>query len=305
MAGEPERSGASAQALRAQWQEYLARTPLSAAARESILRIETASVDFLRGIAQAEKKSRLARMSYRDFLLDVVRAHPDAIAYYQTRTHDLYGLGIDAVPALDCWAGGASGFQGMGLDRVPSAGLSFTALGAITPKRDYFFHFPDGNASIARMLVRKLIPGSAPGGTAEDIVTAKIDYGRLDAAHAPLRIRLNSTAVSVRNTGEGGRGGVEVVYAQRSPGSSPKFHAVRAKAAVLACWNSVIPHLCDELPQEQKEALRYGVKVPLVYTAVSLRSARALHQLGISRVSCPGMYHSSLGLDDVVSMGRV
>ena len=33
----------------------------------------------------------------------------------------------------------------------------------------------------------------------------------------------------------------------------------------------MIPYLCPQLPQKQKEALSYLVKVPLVYTNVALR----------------------------------
>ena len=184
------RQGASSK-----WTEFLARTPLSAQAQQDIIRIQEAKVDYMEGVPQEQKKSRLSKMSYKDFLLNVVKAHPDVIPFYQSRTHGLYGIGIDAVPALDCWAIHFPGFEGMGLDRVPSKGLTFTALGEVTPQEEFHFHFPDGNASIARMLVRSLVPGSAPGSTAEDIVTAKMDYGRLDHGDSPIRIRLNSTAV--------------------------------------------------------------------------------------------------------------
>ena len=54
----------------------------------------------------------------------------------------------------------------------------------------YIFHFPDGNASIARLLVRSLIPDAVPGSTMEDIVTARINYARLDDSASPVRIRL-------------------------------------------------------------------------------------------------------------------
>ena len=42
------------------------------------------------------------------------------------------------------------------------------------------FHFPDGNAAIARLLVRKLIPAAATGNSMEDIVTARFNYSKLD-----------------------------------------------------------------------------------------------------------------------------
>jgi spermidine dehydrogenase len=282
------------------WAEFLARTPLSAQAQTDIVRIQEAKIDYMEGVPQAEKKAKLSKMSYKDFLLNIVKAHPDVIPFYQTRTHGLYGIGIDAVPALDCWAIHFPGFQGMGLDRVPSKGLSFTALGEVTPQEEYHFHFPDGNASIARMLVRVLIPGSAPGSSAEDIVTAKMDYSRLDHDDSPIRLRLNSTVVAARHVGDPASAKqVEVVY-----GRDQKAYSIRTKAVVLACWNMVIPYICPELPAEQKDALHYGVKVPLVYTVVGLHNWNIFHKLGVRGVSCPGMYHSSLGLDQAVKIGN-
>jgi spermidine dehydrogenase len=281
------------------WSEFLAKTPLSAEAKQSIARIQVGNDDHMAGLPQAEKKARLSLMSYQDFLLKVVKAHPDVIPFYQDRTHDLYGIGIDAVPALDCWALYFPGFQGMGLDRTPSKGLTFTALGAVTPQPSYYFHFPDGNASIARMLVRSLVPGSVPGTTPEDIVTAKVEYSRLDHHDSPIRIRLNSTAVGVHHVGDAKSSKeVEVLFAR-----GEEVYRVRAKAAVLACWNMVIPFICPELPDEQKKALGYGVKVPLVYTVVALRNWKAFHKLGIHSVTCPGMFFSSINLDQTVNIG--
>ena len=281
------------------WADFLTRTPLSAQAQKDIARIQEDKTDYMQGVPQAEKKARLSKLSYKDFLLNVVKAHPDVIPFYQTRTHGLYGIGIDAVPALDCWAIHFPGFQGMGLDRVPSKGLTFTALGEVTPQEEFHFHFPDGNASIARMLVRSLVPGSAPGSTAEDVVTAKIDYGRLDHANSAVRIRLNSTVVLARHIGDAASAKqVEIVY-----GREQKAYSVRAKGVVLACWNMVIPYLCPALPSEQKEALKYGVKVPLVYSVVGLRNWTAFQKLGVRGVSCPGMYHSSMNLDAAAGIG--
>jgi spermidine dehydrogenase len=282
------------------WADFLAKTPFSAEAQKDIVRIQEDKIDYMAGTPQAEKKSRLSRMSYKDFLLNLIKAHPEALKFYQTRTHGLYGIGIDAVPALDCWAIHFPGFQGMDLDRVPSKGLTFTALGEVTPQEEYHFHFPDGNASIARLLVRSLVPGSAPGNTAEDIVTAKMDYSRLDRSDSAVRIRLNSTAVAVHHDGDKASAkGVEVIY-----GRDGKLYSVRGKGTVLACWNMVIPYICPDLPAEQKQALHYGVKVPLVYTVVALRNWSSFHKLGIRGVSCPGMYHSSINLDQAINIGE-
>jgi spermidine dehydrogenase len=281
------------------WQQFLAKTPLSAEAQRDIARIQTESVDYMEGKPQAEKKDQLSRMGYKDFLLNVAKVHADVIPFYQDRTHGLYGIGIDAVPALDCWAIHFPGFQGMHLDRVPGGRLSFTALGEVTPQEDYHFHFPDGNASIARLMVRSLIPETVPGNTVEDVVTAKIDYSRLDQPENAIRLRLNSTAVRVRHLGEPGSAkDVEITY-----GSGTKAFTVRAKGAVLACWNMVIPYMCPDLPAKQKAALHYGVKVPLVYTVVAIRNWTAFQKLGIQRVACPGMFHSSVSLDEAINIG--
>ncbi len=297
LTGVPHGGGKSA----ASWTEFLRNAPLSDDAKRDIARIQEAKIDYLPGLTQAEKKDRLSRMSYKDFLLKVVKAHPDVVPFYQTRTHDLYGVGIDAIPALDCWAIEFPGFQGLSLDRVPSPRLSFTALGFVTPDQPpYYFHFPDGNASVARLLVRALIPAAAPGHTAEDIVTARVDYSKLDAVSSPIRIRLNSTVVGVKHVGEPASAKeVEITY-----GSGKQAFTVRAKGTVLACWNMVIPYLCPELPAKQKEALHYGVKVPLVYSTVAVRNWTAFQKLGAQRVLCPGMYHTDVVLNTAINIGE-
>ncbi len=278
---------------------FLAQTPLSAKVQADIARIHESTVDYLPGLSSDQKKDRLSRMSYKDFLLKVVQVDPGVIPFYQTNTHDLYGAGIDAVSALDCWALRFPGFQGVNLQPGPYPRMGFTPRGFATPKPDYEFHFPDGNASIARMLVRALVPGSIAGQTAEDVVTAQADYSRLDQRDSPVRMRLSSTAVRVRHVGDPATAKeVEVSYAREKA-----VYTVRGKGVVLACWNMMIPYLCPEIPDKQKEALHYGVKVPLVYTTVAIKNWKAFEKLGVQSVSCPGMYHFSVSLDLAVNIG--
>jgi spermidine dehydrogenase len=294
----PGRPGAHADA--GVWREFLAKTPLAPDAQSDILRVETETADYLSELSSAEKKDRLSRLSYRDFLLQLVKINPDAIAFYQTRTHDLYGVGIDAVSALDCWALGFPGFSGLHLEPGTTARMGFTPRGTATPQPPYTFHFPDGNASIARALVRSLVPEAAAGRTAEDLVTAKFQYSALDRRHAPVRIRLGSTVVLARHHGapESAKE-VDVHYVRGG-----RVYRLRSKRVVLACWNMMIPYLCPDLPGDQKEALKYGVKVPLVYTAVAVRNWTAFHKLGVRSMSSPGMYHSMCTLEDPTTIGN-
>src|SRR5215469_9043246 len=227
----------SAAASAAAWTDFLTKTPLPANVQRDIVRLQTEKVDYLPGLSSDQKKDRLSRISYKDFLLQLVKVDPGVIPVYQTRTHGLFGVGIDGVSALDCWGLRLPGFQGMNLAPGPYPRMGFTARGEATPDQEpYHFHFPDGNASIARMLVRALIPEAIPGHSDEDIVTAKADYSRLDRNGSPVRIRLSSTAVRVSHVGDPvSAKQVEVTYAR-----GKELVTARAKGAVLACWNMMI-----------------------------------------------------------------
>jgi spermidine dehydrogenase len=281
------------------WAELLADAPLAPIVRADIARLNEAKIDYMPGLSSKEKKDHLARMSYRDFLVNVAKADPGVLPVFQARTHGEWGVGIDAVGALEVWPFGFPGFQGLNLEPGAAPHMGFTASGYAATRGSYKFHFPDGNASIARLLVRGLVPSAIPGRSAEDIVTATADYRQLDRAGAPVRIRLNSIAVSVRNIGEPASARqAEVIYSRNG-----SLAAARGKAVVLACWNMMIPYLCPELPAAQKDALHYLVKTPLVYTSVAIRNWRAFMALGVYEVYAPGSYYSSVRLNETVDIG--
>ena len=280
------------------WREVLAGAPLSAAVKADIARIEEASIDYMPGLSSAEKKARLSRVSYKDFLLKIVKADPGVIPYYQSRSQDEWGVGIDAVSALDVWTFDFPGFQGLKLEPGSAPRMGNTAAG-YADGGSYTFHFPDGNASIARLLVRDLLPHAVPGRGVEDVVGARVEYAQLDREEAPIRLRLSSIAVGVRNIGDPAASrGVEVAYYRLG-----KVFRVRAENCILASWNMMIPYLCPEMPQRQKAALHYLVKIPLVYTSVALRNWRAFKTLGVSQIYAPGGYHPVMHLNAVVDIG--
>src|SRR4029077_11362972 len=193
---------------------------------------------------------------------------------------------------------GLPGFQGMNLDPGPAPRMSYSAAGYSTGGSARF-HFPDGNATIARLLVRELIPEAMPGHSVEDVVTSQVAYDRLDHPTNTARIRLNSTVVRVQNAADTKSSqGVIVAYA-----GAGKVFTARAKGCVLACWNMTIPYLCPDLPEKQKDALHFLVKVPLVYTSVGLRNWTAFQKLGVSNIHAPGAYWNSMNLNWTVNIG--
>jgi spermidine dehydrogenase len=280
------------------WPEFLANSPLSEAVRRDIVRVYTEKKDYLPGLSREQKIARLSKISYANFLTQICKVTPDALPFFQTYTHDLFTVGIDAVPAYYCFLAGDDygaisypGFDGLDL-KGPSEKHGRQG-------EPYIFHFPDGNASIARLLVRELVPGSIPGHTMDDVVTAPTDYSRLDQSSSPVRIRLNSTVVHVSHVGPAKTAKeVEIAYERGN-----KLQTVRAKNCILACYNTMIPYLCPELPEPQREGLSYLVKMPLVYTHVAISNWTSFHKLGVHQIVSPGSYHCFTMLDYPVSLG--
>jgi spermidine dehydrogenase len=160
------------------------------------------------------------------------------------------------------------------------------------------YHFPEGNATVARLLVRKLVPGSLPGRTLEDSILSRLDYARLDQRGNATRIRLDSTVVQVQNREQASHAHVAVSYMQGG-----KLYVTRAAKCVLACWNYLIPYLCPEMPPEQKTALRYNVHTPNLWVNVWLRQWRPFQKAGTNFINAPGSYYASLILEQPVSIG--
>lgn len=292
---ESEDAGAGSAEL---MKQFLLDAPIADEAKRDLQRLYQEPKDYFPGLSSDQKKAKLARISYASYLKDVASVHPDLVKMYQALPHPLFGVGIDAVAAQDAWGFDLPGFDGLKLDPTPGKGMNRDAIPNEEAEK-YFFHFPDGNASIARLLVRKLIPGVLSGISAADIVMAKADYAKLDQSPSPVRIRLNSTAVRVKHAGDAASAKeVEVTYARGG-----KVYTARAKSAVLACWHVVIPYICEELPDAQKEALASAQKVPLLYTNVAIRNWKSLEKLGANSIYAPGMYHTFVNLDLPVSIG--
>ena len=178
------------------------------------------------------KRDALSRISYRAYVQRFWGLDDLAADAFQGRSLDFYAIGIDGITAFDAMETGYPGFAGMRLASDPRALAEM--------EEPYIHHFPDGNASIARLLVRSLIPAVAPGSTMEDIVTARFDYATLDRPGESVRLRLRSTAVHVANDDDR----VRVAYVR-----DRELTGVRGRHAILAGYHMMAGRIMPELPQ--------------------------------------------------------
>ncbi len=270
--------------------DFVADMPVSDAAKAAILKLFEGETDYLAGMSAEAKAAYLDATSYRSFLKDKAGLPDDALACFQKRSHDFFAIGIDGVPASWAMETGYPGFGGLGLESEDEAAQAEL-------EEPYIYHFPDGNASLARLLVKALIPDVAPGGLSmDDIVQARFDYGALDRPGAAVAIKLNTTAVLARNV----EGGVEVGTVT-GPGQTAQLW--RAKHVVLACSAGAIPWVCPELPEAQKAALSQNVRAPLIYAKVLIANWTAFRALGAHNVLSPSGFWAVTKLDYPVSMG--
>jgi spermidine dehydrogenase len=280
--------------------EWLAKTPLGERARADLARLYEHPGDWMPGLSSDEKKERLSRISYLALLNELARIDAAAVRFLAARTHGLWGVGIDAISALDCWGIGLPGFDGMRLAPGSHPRMGYTPAGYADTGGSPVLHFPDGNATIARLLVRSLIPAALPGRDVGDSITARLDYSRLDRSGSDVRLRLSAPVVHVRHLGEPSSAhDVEVTW-QRAG----ERRSARARGVVLACYGVMIPFLCPELPAAQRDGLLGVVKTPLVYASVAVRSWRAFARLGVESVHAPGSYFSDFTLNQPVEIGN-
>lgn len=262
--------------------------PIDDASKAALRALLLEKRDYLAGRSVEDKIAYLRSISFERFLTAHAGATETVVLMLRKTIIGLWGCGWDVLSALEAARWEMPGTAGLGL------GDALAGEGA--KDEPYIFHFPDGNATLARLLVRALIPGAIEGGTAEDIILARTDYDALDRSPSPVRLRLNATAVEIRNTPD--RAAVDVVYVRR--GATER---VRARHAIMAGYLAMAPHLIPEMTEAQSEAVRFFTKIPLVYVNVALRNWRAFAAAKASRVYAPGAFFEQMALDFPVSIG--
>jgi spermidine dehydrogenase len=284
-------------------EEAVKQTPLSEKGKEQLLKVLKGGLHVLK-VPKKKLEEYISTHSYFDYLKTTLGVDdPGVLEMARNSCVDNSGPGTDVATIEEALTTG-----GLGLDPV-------TLKDAIGEKRyekfikghgyimddgdPYIHHFPDGNASIARLLVRKMIPDVGEGDSAEDIVLSKFNYSELDKSSNIVRIRLNSTVVNVKHGGDpNSSSDVFVNYINNN-----KSYQVKGKGVVMACYNMMIPHIVPDLPKGQAAALRRSMRMPLQYTTVGLKNWRAMKEMEIGVAMSLGNMHQVVLMDFPVSMG--
>ena len=249
--------------------------PLPEVEQDKLINFFAGHQDCLDDLSLSEKWDYINTTSYNRYLVDKVGLDESTLPIMNAILIHLNGVSGWNLTVLEGLTLGGTGIKSMGWVGKATAMLAEVTLSKLLSVD----MFPDGNASVARLLVQKLIPAVAPDMQGrEDVVITRFNYGALDRETNTTRLRLNSTAVGVRNSDNQ----VEVDYVQQG-----KAQRVTADHCVLACYNALIPHLCPEMPDTQKEGLSYGVKTPFVYANVQLENGRAYSKLDATLFQCP------------------
>ena len=257
------------------YESAIGALPLPASEQEKLIELISGDHDYLNDLSLSEKSTYIESVSYAEFLTERVGLSKETIPIFYPFPTLMFGPAASRVSVMEAFYLGCPGMQGMGwLGELAVQLLESLMSGSES------LYFPDGDASVARLLVHKLIPAVAPDTQGfDDIAISRFDYGALDLERHSVRLRLNSTVVGVRETGDDR---VTVDYVRDGNAVS-----ITGDHCVLACYNGAIPYICPQLPESQKEALRYGGKVPLVMTNVLVKNGHAFSKLGVGQVSCP------------------
>jgi spermidine dehydrogenase len=265
-------------------EEAAQQAPLSEKGKEQLLRVLNGGLHAI-DVPEEEMEDYIYSTSYFDYLKNTLGVDDPGILKMARNS------GLD-------WAPTGTDLMTIGTAKGCGA-LGFTPKAVFDEDNPYIYHFPDGNASVARALVKKMISDVAEGNNAEELVLSKFNYAELDKASNAVRIRLNSTVVNVRHGGDPKNSSeVFVNYINDN-----KSHQVKGKSVVMACYNMMIPHIVSGLPEEQAAALRLQNKSPLQYTTVGLRNWRAMKEMEIGLAMSPGNMHQVVFMDFPVSIG--
>ncbi|HJN00466.1 MAG TPA: NAD(P)-binding protein [Gammaproteobacteria bacterium] len=240
------------------WNKGLNSTPWNKETRDAFTYVR--SFD-RRETDTPETERWLDSITLKSYYEDELGLPPEVTSYYDPIMASIIGLGCDATSAY--WG---KYFEMPGFYKTSE--YDETLLQS----------FPGGNAGIARHFVKKLNPEAISGTSFEEILFGKIAFNKLDEESKPVRIRLNSTVVSVKHEGQGKKHErVKIVYSKDG-----QLSQLNAKTVVMASGGWVNRHILKDLPQNYHRAYSYFGHSPVLVANVALTNWRFLQRLGVS-----------------------
>jgi spermidine dehydrogenase len=272
------------------WEKFFAGTPLSDEAKRELVELYTTRKNYLAGID--EPYEALAGMTWESYIRDKMGLGDEAVRFSNLYATDLGGLGCDALPATYGYELGP-GFIGVGGEGFyEEGGMQHYGYSPI-------YRYPDGNHSVARHLLKKILPETLDGpDTMEGVFNATIHPERFDSPDGNVRLRLRSTVVRVQSI----EGGSRVLIHYATPDGS--VHSVTSGSAIVTAWGAAAKHIVPEISSEQRKALdgyNYGSSV---YINVLLRQWRPIADIGAFEMYLPGGYCTWMHVSDPLRVGE-
>jgi spermidine dehydrogenase len=270
------------------YEEFFGRAPLSDAARRELVELYTTRRNYLEGVADLEEE--LHQMSWERFVREKMGLSDDALRFVNLYATDLIGLGADAASALEGYAIGP-GFSGMGGEGFYEEG------GILRYAYQPLNRYPDGNHTIARHFLKKLLPGALTGeDTMEGVFGSEVRYEELDRRENRVRLRLSAMATRIEQKGER----VEVLYLE----PDGKLRLARASHVIMSGWGSVAKHVVPDLPAVQRRALEEYRYASALYINVILKQWRPIADIGAFEMYWPSGYCTWMHVSDPLTLGE-
>ena len=237
---------------------------------------ESARADLLRWFGPAHSQSQFEPPQYEG---DIISRRLDAITLEE---HYIQRFGVSRETIRTFLSPVEGGGAGLGPD----------ALSAFTDYAPDLLHpyddgspdgpvqmFPGGNALIARLMTKALIPSSISGAAdIESVARGSVNFSTLDLPASPARLRLNATVVSIRHEGDPAKSdSLSVAYAKDG-----NVFRLRARTAVIAGGSWTAKHIIKDLPSEHRNAYSQFFRSPCMMANVALRNWRFLYKMGIT-----------------------
>jgi len=242
-----------------------AEAPVSEAIRKELLRWFS---------GEAAKAAPFASPKYEG---DEVSRYLDSITLEEHYMRQ-YGLSREFIRTyLSPDLGGGSG---LGADALSAyADYAFEMLHPYGGEAEAVEMFPGGNTTIARLMVKSLVPSAISGeATVEGVSRGKVNFSAVDNKDSRARIRLGATAISVRHESSPEKSEfVSIVYAD-----GERLFRVRARSAVLAGGSWTTKHIVRDLPDAERNAYAQFFRSPCMMANVALRNWRFLAKLGMT-----------------------